>query len=487
MILRPSSCGECRAPLHADQRYCLECGARQGAPRVDALSELGFDPAADADAPAAPAADAARQPVPVGSAGPSSGPAPVRRGVPTRKMVAALAAGMLAVGGVAGAAVGPAPEGSRAAAVAPARVVALVVPQAAPAASDADEDDAAPPQDEGSADTPSAGDDDDASADASTAAADDDAADEDATAEDDADADAGDADDDTGDDESPAAADPDTASSTTPSSTDTAGTTPAHVWLVSLPAADAATAFGAASPLTPLVAAGAFLPNYSAAGPSPAANQLALLGGQVPTADCVANLTACVLPAGETSLPDQLSSIQLTWRAYVEDPAPRCGAAPDARVGTSLFTTLSQRGDCATTTVAPDRLAADLKTASATPALSLVVATTNESATAIADQVLASEAYKKDGVLVLAPDAPAPVDPAAAPGTAPAPTGALVLSPKATAGSTLDAATGPVALLRSVDALFGLDPLGAAAQATAGALDPIFPPSNTTNSTRRSP
>ncbi|WP_445152564.1 hypothetical protein [Baekduia sp. Peel2402] len=469
MSLRTSSCGECSALLHADQRYCLECGARHGAPRIDALSELGFEPTGDGVAPAVPAAVAVQEPVPVG------------RATPSRRLTAALAIATLALGGVAGAAVGPVPEGSIAAA--PARVVALVVPQAAPATSDdatATEDDAAPPEDEGTSDTPSAADDDASSDDASAAS--DDSASDDATAEDDTAAD-----DDASDDESPAAADPDSASSTTPSSTDTAGTAPAHVWLVSLPAADAATAFGAASPLAPLVAAGALLPNYAAAGPSSAANQLALLGGQVPTADCVAALTACVLPAGETSLLDQLSSIQLTWRAYVEDPAARCAATPNARVGTSLFTTLSQRGDCATTTVAPDQLATDLATASKTPALSLVVPSTNESAKAIADQVLASEAYKKDGVLVLAPDAPAPVDPAAAPGTVAAPTGALVLSPKATAGSTLDAATGPVALLRSVDVLFGLDPLGAAAQATAGALDPIFPPSNTTNSTRRSP
>src|SRR4051794_5050924 len=37
-----SGCTECAAPLADDQRYCLHCGARRGAPRVDALAELGL-------------------------------------------------------------------------------------------------------------------------------------------------------------------------------------------------------------------------------------------------------------------------------------------------------------------------------------------------------------------------------------------------------------------------------------------------------------
>jgi hypothetical protein len=464
MILRPQNCGECGAPLRDDQRYCLQCGARHGAPRVDALAELGF-----ASEPiAAPSAARAQEPLPVG------------RKTPSRRLTAALAAATLALGGAAGAAVGPAPEGASAGAGAtPARVVALVMPSAAPATTtttDDAEDEDEPPDDGGTSDTPSAttGDDDASTADP---AATDEADTSSTTAEeDDTDTD-GDA-----SDTEPSSTAP---SSTAPSSTTPAATVPAHVWLVSLPTADAATAFGPASPLAPLVAKGTLLSAYAAAGPTPAANQLALLGGQVPTSDCAANLAACVLPAGETSLPDQLVSLGLTWRAYVEDATQRCPATgPAARVGTSLFTTLVQRDDCATTTVGTDQLATDLKSVDATPALSLVVATTADSAKAVADQVVASKAYKKDGVVVLAPDAPAP---SADPATPAAPVGALVLSPTATANADDATPTGPIALLRSVDGLFGLDPLGAAAQATAGALDPIFPPSNPSNPTRRSP
>ncbi|HWI70752.1 MAG TPA: hypothetical protein VNT55_02270, partial [Baekduia sp.] len=63
MSLRPVSCGECSAPLHDDQRYCLQCGARHGAPRVDPLAALGFEP----DVAAPPAGE----PVPAGRRLPS--------------------------------------------------------------------------------------------------------------------------------------------------------------------------------------------------------------------------------------------------------------------------------------------------------------------------------------------------------------------------------------------------------------------------------
>src|SRR4051812_29562068 len=109
MNLRPPSCAACGAALAHDQRYCLECGARHGAPRVDPLGALGFaatDPEATEVARAAPTAVA---------------PEPARRG-PSARMSAALAAATLVLGGVAGAALGPGPTPSLAAA--PQRVVA---------------------------------------------------------------------------------------------------------------------------------------------------------------------------------------------------------------------------------------------------------------------------------------------------------------------------------------------------------------------------
>jgi hypothetical protein len=468
MTLRPSQCPSCSALYDAEQRYCLGCGALVAPRRVDPLLALGFppdealggEPGAFAVSPAGdPAAPAV---VAVGS----SAADPARRR-PSPRVAVALAAGALVLGGVAGAALGPTPEDSLAAV--PARqVVALVVPEATTTAA-AEAPEAEPPATpRHSASTPSAApsaDDAPTSDDATPAAstttdstdstADDDATDTDTTSDDDA------------------------SSSTPASTTSPAGTAPAHVWLVALPAGTDPNV------LTPLAAQGATLSGYTGAGPSAAVNGVALLGGQVPTADCSADATPCVLPAGETSLPDQLTAINLTWKAYVEDAALRC-AAPSALVPTSLFTTLRDRPDCTTTTVGTDALAADLKDIDKTPALSLVVP--RDPATELAPlvaQITASDAYKKDGVLVIVPDAPPP--------------GALVLSPRVTAGATDATGTGPVALLRSLDGIFGLDPLATAADATAGALDPVLPaaasatpttstPSTTTTSTtRRSP
>ncbi|WP_155892250.1 hypothetical protein [Conexibacter woesei] len=460
MTLRPSTCPSCSALYDAEQRYCLGCGALVAPRRVDPLLALGFPPeeALGGEPTTVPAAPAA---VPAGSS--AAGPARRR---PSPRVAVAMAAGALVLGGVAGAALGPTPEDSLAAA--PARqVVALVVPEAtttAAAEAPAARQPATPRHSAATpAAAPSADDDATAAADATPAATK-----------------TTDSTDSTADDDTDTTSDDDSTSSSAPESTTVpAGTTPAHVWLVALPAGTDPTI------LTPLAAQGATLSGYTGAGPSAAVNGVALLGGQVPTADCTADATPCVLPAGETSLPDQLTAINLTWKAYVADAALRC-AAPSALVPTSLFTTLRDRPDCATTTVGTDALAADLKDSDRTPALSLIVP--RDPATELAPlvaQITASDAYKKDGVLVIVPDAPPP--------------GALVLSPRVTAGATDATATGPVALLRSLDGLFGLDPLATAADATAGALDPVLPaatsttptsstPSTTTTSTtRRSP
>jgi hypothetical protein len=58
-------CEECGSPLAADQRYCLECGHRRGAPRVDYRAEMareagGSDPRGETTQ-AQPAAAAAEE------------------------------------------------------------------------------------------------------------------------------------------------------------------------------------------------------------------------------------------------------------------------------------------------------------------------------------------------------------------------------------------------------------------------------------------
>jgi hypothetical protein len=522
MSLRPSestaTCGECGSPLRADQRYCLSCGARHGAPRVDPLGALGFAVQAEARLPGTATAAGGAFAGGDGAAtnsGAGAGDRVAADGwrTPSRRLAAALAAVTLALGAAAGAALGPGPAPSVAAA--PQRLVALVVPSASPApATTTTGDEPTPPDDEGSSDTPSAEDD------AATTAAHDTSSEshDGSSADDSSSADDGKTTTASDDDTTTSGADDTTTTTTTKA---TAATVPAHVFVISLTQLDA-TAFGPTSPLADLTAQGTLLANYAPAGPSAAANELALLGGQVPTADCAADLAACVLPAGETSLADQLRTNTLTWRAYVEDPAQRCAATPSARVGVSLFTTLSTRKDCATNVVDPATLDADLAKKARTPALSLLIpnACHDGNATPCADgapagldgasaplhalvaKITASAAYKADGVLLIVSDAPPPppsADPATAAATPPAPLGALVLSPRATAARTVDAATGPIALLRSIEDLLGLDPLGAAAQVTTPALDGVLAPpvakasstfphrSHPTNPTRRSP
>ncbi|HWH95847.1 MAG TPA: hypothetical protein VNT03_18445, partial [Baekduia sp.] len=397
-------------------------------------------------------------------------------------LTAVLAASALVVGGVAGAALGPGPTPSLAAASQ--RVVALVVAApspASPVSTDTGDDDASsPPIDKGDAPAPSGT---DGGASSSGQAAHD-------TSNTPAAGTTNTTADDTG-----AADDGPPASSTTPADTTAtpAVSIPAHVWVIAIAGADVSS-FRAGGPYAALAGQGALLSAYAPAAPSAAANEIALFSGQVPTADCDADLTACVLPAGETSLLDQLASVSLPWKAYIDDAGLRCAPSPNAHVATSLFTTLRQRSDCAQTTTGLDALDADLADADKTPAFGLLVPSDPGTQVApLVAKVLASDAYKKDGVLIVVPDSrPAAGDPTA-------PLGALVLSPRATAGATPDTPTGPVALLRSLEQLLGLDPLATAADAPAGALDGVLAPAQsptpttstpsttTTSTTRRSP
>src|SRR5690349_3633821 len=105
----PDGCPECAAALAPDQRYCLQCGARRGAPRVDALAELGLVGLAPFGAQAAVEAHPARR--------------------ASRPLSLVLATIALTVGGALGATV-HGPAASLAAAVDPGPVV--IVQAAAP-------------------------------------------------------------------------------------------------------------------------------------------------------------------------------------------------------------------------------------------------------------------------------------------------------------------------------------------------------------------
>jgi hypothetical protein len=135
-------CADCGATLVEDQRYCLQCGARRGKPRIDfaafwgALSPTGGSGGQASDAateqssargvgvtakqPDAQATGAAaRQPNTQGTGAVArqrrswwAGASFLGAGAPSRGMAAALAAGVLAVGILAGVALGPGPASS---------------------------------------------------------------------------------------------------------------------------------------------------------------------------------------------------------------------------------------------------------------------------------------------------------------------------------------------------------------------------------------
>ena len=82
-------------------------------------------------------------------------------------------------------------------------------------------------------------------------------------------------------------------------------------------------------------------------------------------------------------------------------------------------------------------------------------------------KILASPAYKADGLLIVAfaGDVAPPADPANPPADAPVRNGALLVSRFAQAGSTAASAYDPYALLRSLEDVFALRALAGAAKA----------------------
>jgi hypothetical protein len=454
---RVTPCRTCGSPLAADQRYCLECGERHGPPRLD------WKAMATGHAAAGPLA-----------AEHDDGVGP---GLPSPRIAAALVLGVLAFGAVLGNAAGPdaADAGHRPRMT----IVAGVAPAAAPAPVPASVPAPAttePPADEGGASTPVADE-----GDASTPGADDGAADQgDAPADTTApeDASSGDA---------PAATDddPSTDDGTTDNATAPAPQLPPvkHVWVVALTGHSYDESFGPASPAPylsqELRAQGTLLPWYHAAGHDPAAGGVALLGGQKDATGPFDDKTV--------TLPDQLSSIGQSWRAYVEGATTAvaagdspCSAAPETQPRNPFlrFATITGGSDCPI--AEPAQLATDVAEGTSAPAFSYILpGPAHDGSTSLADAdawlkatlpaILTSPAYADGGLVVVTFDAGAPADAEAGGGRV----GALLLSPFVTAGGTVSAPYDPFSLLASIQGLFGLDPLlGHAKETTLKAFGP---------------
>ena len=269
---------------------------------------------------------------------------------------------------------------------------------------------------------------------------------------------------------------------------------------------------------------GALLTQYSSLGRADLPDYLAMIGGQPPNADTRRGCPAftqfpqsaapsssgeiatdgCVYPNTVTTVADQITASGRTWRAYVEDQdrgprgkigcrRPESNASDDttrARPGDGYATrhnpfvyyhSLLDLGDCDANDGALDALAGDLRSAAKTPNLAFIAPNLCHDGTespcadgtpgglAAADaflatwvpRILASPAYKSDGLLIIAFAGDA--DPGTAAVAAPVRNGALLLSRFAGAGSQAGSAYDPYSVLRSIEDLFAFKPLARAA------------------------
>jgi phosphatidylinositol-3-phosphatase len=303
-----------------------------------------------------------------------------------------------------------------------------------------------------------------------------------------------------------------------------------HVFVISLTSPGYEAAFGEAAQMpylaTQLRPKGQLLSGYTLLDDAGLPNGIAAVSGQPPNAATEANCstyaefpasakvassgvvagTGCVYPVETLTIADQLAGGRFTWHAYMggmvdetgkaancvhPDPeatdAPLPGAYASARNPFVHFHSLLDLGDCATNDVPIEQLPVDLRKAEKTANYSYITPTPCDAGAsgqcapgavegaAAADaflakwvpQILASPAYKEDGLLIVTFDAINPPSAEAAP--APAPTedplrvGTLLVSRFATPGAADATAFDPYSLLRSSEELFGLEPLGLAA------------------------
>ncbi len=520
---RNGGCASCGAKLNGDQRYCVECGTRRGplppaiAMRVAAMLEWARAAAAPLSEAAASASD--------GGAEESGGGA--ARFMPTPRAAAVAVMGMLAFGVMLGSAISPLARSAGLTSIllevasappseaeeAPVTAEAPVTESSAPIAAEAASVPFAPVEEEGLPEAP-------------------------------------------------------TEPPELPEIPEEEVLPPIkHVFLIVLGENGYEEAFGPSAPAPYLAKTlpeqGELLANYYAVTKGDLANQIALISGQGPTVETVANCpsyadvspgtlsatgqvegSGCVYPAEAQTLAGQLVEKKLKWKAYVEDigngaasgqpttcrhpalggPDPSQAPAPGDAYETwrnpfVYFHSLIDGAECAERDVGLDLLAADLKTAKKTPTLSYIVPNACHDGgevpceegqpfgplqaeaflQAVVPEIEASPAYKEGGLIAIVssqarqtgptPDtssccispiysnlpAPAPTEPVTGPVK---PTGGggrvglLLISPFVAPGTVNE--TGyynHFSLLRSIEELFELEPLGYAAEPALAAFD----------------
>ncbi len=279
-----------------------------------------------------------------------------------------------------------------------------------------------------------------------------------------------------------------------------------HVFVVSVASPGYDAAFGATTQMPYLSGElrpkGVLLTNYSLLDIAPLPNGIATVGGQPPSAATKSGCPtyeACLQEVETLTLPDQLAGARLSWHGYFEamtdaegkadncvHPEPEAADVPTAGGYSSLlnpfvyFHSLLDLGDCDENDVPIDGLAKDLKKADATANFSYISpnlcnagfrekcpegvpagpAAADAFLAKVVPEILASPAYKKDGLLIVSFGAADP-DPAAPPSD-PTKVGAVLLSPLLAPGGTDGAPYTPYSVLRSIDELLNLEPLASA-------------------------
>jgi hypothetical protein len=302
-----------------------------------------------------------------------------------------------------------------------------------------------------------------------------------------------------------------------------------HVFVISLASSGYDAAFGTA-PQMPYLAStlrpqGDLLTDFKLLDDAALPNSIAAISGQPPNdqtkADCptytelpataavsksgVVSGSGCVYPVSTLTVADQVYGIQFKWKAYMEGmtdangqpgtcvhPEPEAaevavpGGYSDKLNPFVYFHSLLDLGDCATNDVPITGLEKDLKKVDTTPNYSYISpnlcnagfsgqcpAGAPEGAAAadaflanLVPKILASPAYKADGLLIVTFGAANPV-PNVDPTLPPTPAtdlkvGTLLLSPFITPGATDGTPYDPYSLLRTVEDMWGLSPLAKA-------------------------
>jgi hypothetical protein len=303
-----------------------------------------------------------------------------------------------------------------------------------------------------------------------------------------------------------------------------------HVWLVMLPEQSYNSLFGTGSGATylngTLRTQGVLLSRFHGVSHGGLTGAIATISGQGPTPELQAGCgtyadvapgavdtatgqakgAGCVFGAKVSTLASQLKANNLTWRAYIAgqgapgDAAASCrhpvlgaadptaASAPDGYRTTRnpfmYFHGIVDDPACATDDVGLDQLGADLDAASI-PTVSYIAPPVSGPENAVADsdawlqqwipRIRATDAYKKDGLVVILPEAGAAEDTTGCCDALDLPnveddkkgggrSGALLLSPFADHGRADTTPADHFSVLRTIEDLFNLPYLGFAKQ-----------------------